>query len=166
MKNPEYYMQIAYEHAEKAGIMGEIPVGALIVFEDKIITVTHNLNRLKHDSTCHAEMVAIRQASQILKNERLNNCELYVTKEPCMMCLGAIIHSRLSKVYFGASDKKYGVCGGSIDILNNFNFNHKPEIISGILKEKCSDQLSSFFRKLRSEKKIIGFLSDNSDSFI
>lgn len=146
-------MKEALLEAEKAAQIGEIPIGAVVVKDDKIISRAYNTNRSDNDPSAHAEMKAIRKACEIIGNERIPDCTLYVTKEPCSMCSGVIIHSRIKSVFFGAYDKKYGACGTVLSICGNQILNHVPEIIGGILEEECSEKLSSFFRNIREMKK-------------
>lgn len=149
----EEYMEHALALADKARRRDEIPVGAVIVRDGNIIASGSNENREKNDPTLHAEIIAIRNASMYLENERLTDCELYVTKEPCAMCAGAIVHSRIKRVIFGAEDIKYGACGTVFDICGNSRMNHIPEIIPGVLRDRCSSLLSEFFKTKRVKKK-------------
>jgi len=149
----ESHMHEALAEAKKAGAIGEIPVGAIIVFEDHIISRAHNTNRSEQNPILHAEIKAIESACAALGNERLTGCSLFVTKEPCAMCAGAIIHSRIEKVYVGARDDKYGACGTVFDILGNTKFNHVPEIFFGILEDESGELIKSFFAGLREKKK-------------
>ncbi len=148
----EEFMEQALALAHDAALRDEIPVGAVIVKDGEIIATGSNENREKNDPTLHAEIIAIKKAAAYLKNERLTDCVLYVTKEPCAMCAGAIVHSRIKCVIFGAEDIKYGACGTVFDICGNSRMNHIPEIKSGILREKCSSLLTGFFKAKR--KKI------------
>ena len=145
-----FWMQIALEEAEKALSKNEVPVGAVIVLDGVIIGRGHNQPILKTDPTSHAEIEAIRNASEKLKNYRLNGADLYVTLEPCAMCFGAIIHSRISNIFFGASDQKSGVCGSCEDLSEKKYFNHKPHIIGQIMTKECSKILKDFFIAKRS----------------
>lgn len=149
----EKYMKAALKEAQKAYDKGEIPVGAVIVKDDKIIARAHNLKELKNDTTKHAEILAIQKASKKLKSWRLENCEMYVTLEPCSMCAGALIQSRIKKVYIGTMDYKTGACGSVLNLLNDFKFNHYVEIENGILKDECENILKNFFKELRISKK-------------
>jgi tRNA(adenine34) deaminase len=148
-----FFMNEALREAALAASEGEIPVGAVIVRNEEIIARAHNTNRTMRDPTLHAEMEVIRAATRALANERLSGCVLYVTKEPCAMCAGAIIHSRIGKVYIGARDVKYGACGTVFDILGNTSFNHVPVIEFGLLEKEASEMLSSFFNDLRNRNK-------------
>lgn len=143
--NDEIFMGKALELAASAGAENEIPVGAVIVKDNNIISKGYNKNRSKNDPTMHAEIIAIREAAAFLGNERLTDCEIYVTKEPCAMCAGAIVHSRIKRVIFGADDIKYGACGTVFNICGNKLMNHVPEITKGVLQEQCASLLKNFF---------------------
>ncbi|PKL17526.1 MAG: tRNA adenosine(34) deaminase TadA [Spirochaetae bacterium HGW-Spirochaetae-5] len=149
----EEYMEYALSLAAEAYRRDEIPVGAVIVKDGRIIAVGSNENREKSDPTLHAEIIAIRNASIHLNNERLTGCNLYVTKEPCAMCAGAIVHSRIKCVIIGAEDIKYGACGTVFDICGNSLMNHIPEIKWGVLRDRCSTLLSEFFKAKREKKR-------------
>lgn len=123
--------------------------GAIIVKEGKVIAKAHNLKEIKNDTTCHAEILAIKKASKKLDAWRLTDCEMYVTLEPCSMCAGAIINSRISKLYIGADDPKTGACGSVLNLLEDYKFNHKVEVEKEILKKECAEILKKFFKKLR-----------------
>lgn len=155
-KAKEYYMKQALKEAEKAYSKLEIPVGAIIVKDGKIIARAHNQKEIKTDTTKHAEIIAIQKASKKLNSWRLIDCEMYVTLEPCTMCAGAIINSRIKKVYIGAMDEKTGAVGSVLNLFENYKFNHKPESETGILKEDCEEILKRFFKELRKSKKING----------
>ncbi|HPJ34889.1 MAG TPA: tRNA adenosine(34) deaminase TadA, partial [Spirochaetota bacterium] len=131
----------------------EIPVGAVIVRDGEIIAWGFNRNRELNDPTMHAEIIAIRDACRAMNNERLTGCDLYVTKEPCAMCAGAIVHSRIRKVIIGAGDIKYGACGTVLDVCGNAALNHRPEIIFGIKKEESASLLKKFFKQKREALK-------------
>lgn len=148
----EKFMLEALKEAEKAYKKDEIPVGAVIVKDGKIIARAHNLKEAKNMAIAHAEILAIKRASKKLKTWRLLDCEMYITLEPCTMCMGAIILSRIKKIYIGALDEKTGACGSFIN-LNEFKYNHKVEIITGIKKEECEYILKDFFKKLRIKKR-------------
>lgn len=145
----EYYMQQALKEAKEAEKIDEIPIGAVIVFKNEIIAAGYNQNRTQNNPTRHAEIIAIEKAASVLKNERLLECDLYVTKEPCAMCAGAIIHSRIKRVFIGSEDIKYGACGTVFNICGNADFNHVPEIYFGILEVETSIIIKEFFKKLR-----------------
>lgn len=150
----EFWMQHAIMLAKRAELAGEIPVGAVIIDENqKIIGEGFNQPILQNNPTAHAEMIAIKQAGTNLHNYRLINTTLYVTLEPCIMCAGAIIHSRIRRVVYGASDYKTGAAGSFIDILSYQGINHFAEIIGGVLANECSNLLSDFFKKRRIQKK-------------
>jgi tRNA(adenine34) deaminase len=148
----EEFMERALVKAGEAFVREEIPVGALIVKDDVIISTASNENRQKNDATLHAEIIAIRKASDYLKNERLTDCDLYVTKEPCAMCAGAIIHARIKRVIIGTEDFKYGACGTVFDVCGNSLMNHVPEIQFGVLREKSQALLQKFFQEKRLKK--------------
>lgn len=148
----EKYMKEALKEALKARAKDEVPVGAVIVLNGKIIARGHNKRETKKNSLCHAEIIAIDKACKKLKNFRLENCELYVTLEPCLMCAGAIVQARIKKVVFGASDNKYGMAG---TVFNAFELksNHNVEIKKDVLKDECSEILTSFFKEMREKNK-------------
>jgi len=150
-------MKLALKEAKKAYDKREIPVGAVIVKDGKVISKAYNLKEIKNDTTNHAEILAIKKASKKLNSWRLIDCEMYVTLEPCSMCAGALIQSRIKKVYIGAMDYKTGACGSVLNLLENYEFNHKFEVQTGIMQEECTDILKSFFRELREckEEKVI-----------
>lgn len=150
----EKYMKLALKEAQKAYDKKEIPVGAVIVKDGKVIARAHNLKEIKNDTTKHAEMLAIQKASKKLGCWRLEDCEMYVTLEPCSMCAGALIQSRIKKVYIGTMDYKTGACGSVLNLLKDFKFNHNVEVETGILAEDCEKILKDFFKELRSDKKI------------
>jgi tRNA(adenine34) deaminase len=147
-------MKLALKEAQKAYDKKEIPVGAVIVKDGKVIARAHNLKEIKNDTTKHAEMLAIQKASKKLGCWRLEDCEMYVTLEPCSMCAGALIQSRIKKVYIGTMDYKTGACGSVLNLLKDFKFNHNVEVETGILAEDCEKILKDFFKELRSDKKI------------
>lgn len=149
----EYFMREAIKEAEKAGAMGEVPIGAVVVWNGEIIGRGYNEREATNDATTHAEMTAIRQANANKKNWRLEETELYVTLEPCPMCCGAIILSRIKKVYYGAADLKGGTAGTLMNLLQDERFNHQAEVESGVLEEECKAMLQNFFRVLRQERK-------------
>ena len=153
MKNiNEKFMKEALKEAKKAYDKLEIPVGAVIVKDNKIIARAHNLKELKQDTTKHAEILAIKKASKKLNNWRLTDCEIYVTLEPCSMCAGAIINSRIKKVYIGAKDLKTGACGSKLNLLQDYDFDTSVESEFGILEEECQSMLKDFFKELRKMK--------------
>ena len=143
----------ALKEAKKAYKKLEVPVGAVIVKNGEIIARAHNLKETKNDTTKHAEILAIQRASKILNAWRLENCEMYVTLEPCTMCTGAIINARLKKIYIGTTDPKTGACGSVLNILEEYEFNHKVEYEIGIKQKECEKILKDFFKELRTLKK-------------
>ena len=155
MLSKEKYMKEALKEAVKAYNKGEIPVGAVIVKDDKIIARAHNQKEEKKDTTKHAEILAIQKASKKLKAWRLQDCEMYVTLEPCSMCAGALIQARVKKVIIGTMDEKTGACGSVLNLLGDYKFNHKVEVETGILKENCEKLLKDFFKTLRERNREI-----------
>lgn len=144
----DFYMQIALDEAKKAYKLKEVPVGAVVVYNDEIISTGFNMKEKNNNATHHAEILAIDMACCYLQNWRLVDCYLYVTLEPCPMCAGAIINSRIKKVVYAAKDPKAGSCGS---VFNMFDlpFNHKPEIVSGVLEEESVTLLKNFFKAIR-----------------
>ncbi len=147
------FMRMALNEAELAAKEGEMPVGAVIVRNGEVIATGHNLRNVSHDPTLHAEIVAIRKAAEILSDWRLSDCDLYVTLEPCVMCSGAIINSRMHSVYFGAYDAEYGAAGGRIDLFSKSYFGSTTKVYGGIMEEECTSMLKDFFSALRDNKK-------------
>lgn len=147
--NNNVWMLEALKQAEKAKEIGEVPVGAVIVYKNKIIATGFNRIINKKDVTAHAEIIALRKASNYLNNYRLNHCIIYVTLEPCMMCLGAIIHARLKKIYFSAKAPKFGVVHSNLELHKAKFLNHKIEVQGGIMEKKSSDLLKQFFFEKR-----------------
>ena len=145
----EKFMKEALKEAKKAYDKLEVPVGAVIVKDGKIIARAHNLKETKFDTTKHAEILAIQKASKKLNSWRLIDCEMYVTLEPCSMCAGALINSRIKKVYIGASDQKTGAVGSVFNLLEDYTFNHKVEYKKGVLQDECESILKEFFKELR-----------------
>lgn len=145
----EKYMQVALSLAEKAYKKDEVPVGALVVRGGKIISQAYNKRQKSQDATLHAEIIAIKKACKRLRTFRLNDCELYVTLEPCAMCSGAIINARVGTVVFGAYDQKYGCCGSIYNLPEDKRFNHRAKVIGGILEKECSEILTKFFESKR-----------------
>jgi len=141
-------MNKALIQANEAYMIAEVPIGAVIVKEDRVLCEAYNLRETTGIATAHAELLAIESACRILQSWRLSECELYVTLEPCPMCMGAIINSRIDRVFFGARDPKAGACGSVVD-LNQAGFNHKSEITGGILSQQCGEILTRFFRERR-----------------
>lgn len=152
MHSHEWYMRQALKEAQKARDKDESPIGAVIVRDGVIIARGHNEKELKHDATLHAEMTAIRKAGKKLGSWRLNDCDMYVTLEPCTMCAGAIVQARLRGLYIGTPDPKAGAAGSVLNVLQVEKFNHQVEAVYGILEDECSAILKEFFRKLRARK--------------
>lgn len=144
-----YYMKEAIRQAKKAAILNEVPIGCVIVKDDVIISRGYNRRNTDHSTLSHAEISAIRKASRKLDDWRLEDCTLYVTLEPCQMCAGAIVQARIKRVVVGSMNPKAGCAGSILNILQMKEFNHQVELVTGILKEECSDLLKAFFRKLR-----------------
>ena len=152
-KTKEYFMKETLKEAEKAYKKLEVPVGAIIVKDGKIIARAYNQKESKTDTTKHAEILAIQKASKKLKSWRLIDCEMYVTLEPCSMCAGAMINSRIKKVYIGTMDEKTGAAGSVLNLFEDYTFNHKVEAEVGIMKEECQEILTNFFKELRELKR-------------
>ncbi|WP_025681227.1 tRNA adenosine(34) deaminase TadA [Paenibacillus massiliensis] len=151
--NHEYWMRQAIAEALKAQELGEVPIGAVIVHHNEIIGRGYNLRETTKDGTAHAEIVAIRQASEHLDAWRLLDCRLYVTLEPCPMCAGAIVQSRVPQVIYGTTDPKAGCAGTLMNLLQEPRFNHQTEVIPNVLQSDCSSLLTDFFRQLRKKTK-------------
>lgn len=145
------FMKEAYEEAMLAYHKNEVPIGAVIVYNNKIIGRGHNLRMSKKNSLYHGEIIAINEACEYIGDWRLEECTLYVTVEPCPMCSGAILQSRIEKVVFGTHNSKAGCCGSVINMMNNDNFNHKVEIVSGVMEEECRQIMQDFFKKFRNK---------------
>lgn len=163
MTNHQFYMKMAIEEAKKASDIGEVPIGAVIVKNGEIIARAHNLRESKKDPTAHAEYLAIQKASKFLNSWRLEECQLYVTLEPCVMCAGAIVMSRIPHVIYGAKDPKGGCAGSLMDLLQEPRFNHRAQVEIGVMEEACSQLLTEFFRNIRKKKKIIQ-TADNTNN--
>lgn len=146
-------MAAAIEEAKKAKDLDEVPIGAVIVHQDKIIARGHNLRETTQFATSHAELIAIHAANKALGHWRLEDCTLYVTLEPCSMCAGAIVQARVKRVVFGASDPKGGCAGTLMNLLDEQGFNHQAEVRSGVLAEECSQVLKDFFKGLRKRRR-------------
>lgn len=151
--NHEYFMEIALEEAKKAYRKGEVPIGAVLVVDGKIIAKAHNLREIEQQALNHAEILVIKEACEKIGFWRLDNSFLYSTVEPCVMCSGAIIQARVENVIYGASDNKNGCCGSKINLVASDLFNHNANIISGVLADECSLLMSNFFKELRKNKK-------------
>ena len=145
----EFYMQLALDEAEQAMREEEVPIGAVIVYRDRIIAQAHNQREQLHDPTAHAEMIAITQAAESLRSWRLDDCSLYVTLEPCPMCAGAILQARIPVVVYGAADPKAGAVQSLYQLLNDERLNHRCEVTAGVLAEPCGQILSRFFQAQR-----------------
>jgi len=141
----EHFMGLAMDLAREAGAAGEVPVGALIVLEEEVVGRGFNQPIGRHDPTAHAEIMALRDAATRLGNYRLPGCTLYVTLEPCAMCAGAIMHARIERLVFGASDPKTGAAGSVIDLFAESSLNHHTSVVGGVLAEQCGSLLSGFF---------------------
>lgn len=153
MNMKEKFMKEALKEAKKAYDKLEVPVGAVIVKDGKVIARAHNLKETKFDTTKHAEILAIQKASKKLNSWRLLGCEMYVTLEPCSMCAGALINSRIKKIYIGANDERTGAVGSVFNLLEDYKFNHKVDVEKGILRDECEKILKDFFKMLRKLKK-------------
>jgi tRNA(Arg) A34 adenosine deaminase TadA len=146
------YLRAAIAEAQAAEVNGEVPVGAIVVHEDKIIGRGQNRVLRDSDPTAHAEIVALREAGRALANYRLEDCTLYATLEPCAMCAGAILHARIARLVYAAPDPKAGACGSVLSVLNHPQLNHKLDLLPGLLAEECGALLTNFFRKRRLEQ--------------
>lgn len=153
-KTQKKYMRAALQQAKKALLLGEVPIGCVIVYEDKIIARGYNRRNTDKNTLAHAEITAIRRASKKIGDWRLEDCILYVTLEPCQMCAGAIVQSRMDRVVIGSMNPKAGCAGSVLNLLQISAFNHQVELVRGILEEECSTMLSEFFRKLRETKRL------------
>ncbi|MGD8934783.1 MAG: tRNA adenosine(34) deaminase TadA [Gammaproteobacteria bacterium] len=149
MMNDEHWMRLALELAHKAEAAGEVPVGAVIVLNGELVAEGWNQPISSSDPTAHAEIIALRTAGKKLDNYRLLDTELYVTLEPCPMCVGAMLHARVKRVIYAATDPKTGALGGSYDLLNSVKHNHAFEVTGGVLAEQSRDLLQAFFRNRR-----------------
>lgn len=146
-------MRHALSLAKRAAELGEVPVGAVLVSQQQLVAEGWNLPIATHDATAHAEIMALRQGGQVLQNYRLLSTTLYVTLEPCAMCAGAMIHSRIGRLVYGASDAKTGAVGSQLDLLRHPGVNHRVEITGGVLAAECGQVLSDFFRQRRAQIK-------------
>ncbi|WP_152602391.1 tRNA adenosine(34) deaminase TadA [Planococcus sp. CAU13] len=153
MEQDQFYMKMAIEEANKAGAKGEVPIGAVIVHDGKVIARAHNLRETTRNAVTHAELMAIQNACEVLDNWRLENTILYVTLEPCPMCAGAILQSRIPRVVYGARDPKAGCVDSLYRLLNDERFNHECEVKENVLADECGGLLTQFFRNLRDKKK-------------
>ncbi|MHB1405031.1 MAG: tRNA adenosine(34) deaminase TadA [Desulfitobacteriaceae bacterium] len=143
------WMRLAFEQAQIAFELGEVPIGAVVVQGDKVIALAHNEKEQRQDPTAHAEILAIQRATEVLGSWRLSDATLYVTLEPCPMCAGAIIQARLQQLVYGAADLKGGAAGSVMNVLDITRWNHRVEVIAGIMEEECSQLLKDFFVKRR-----------------
>lgn len=162
----EYFMQEAIKEAKKAEQMAEVPIGAVVVYQGEIIGRGHNQRESTQQAAAHAEMFAIREACEKVGSWRLENSQLFVTLEPCVMCSGAIQLARVEEIYFGAFDPKGGACGSLLNIATDERFNHWSYVESGILADECGQLLSQFFKKLREAKKLRKKASHSSKNSI
>ena len=151
MNNDEKWMALAIKQAVKADTEGEVPVGAVIVKDGQLIAQARNEPISTNDATAHAEIQLLRAAGKLQKNYRLINTTIYVTLEPCAMCLGAMMHARIKRIVYGASDPKTGVCGSHVDLSSESFFNHEMEISGGVLEKECKELLQSFFKSRRKD---------------
>lgn len=151
MNLDEKYMRIALKEAQKAAILDEVPVGAVIVKDGKILSKGHNLREKTSDPTSHAEVNAIRKACKKLNSWRLEDATIYVTIEPCSMCAGTLLQCRIGRIVYGADDPKGGAIHSSLELFSSKNINHHPEIVGGVLKEECSSLISNYFKSKRTK---------------
>ncbi|WP_407272233.1 tRNA adenosine(34) deaminase TadA [Radiobacillus sp. PE A8.2] len=149
----EEFMEMAIQEAKKAETLGEVPIGAIIVYQDEVIATAFNLREALQTTASHAELIAIDKANEKIGSWRLEECTLYVTLEPCPMCAGAILQSRIPRVVFGAYDSKAGCVGSLMNLLEDSRFNHRAEVTGGVMEETCGKLLSDFFRRLRDAKR-------------
>ena len=153
MNQNEKYMKEAIRQAKKAYALGEVPIGCVIVYEGKIIGRGYNRRTIDKNTLAHAEMIAIKKASKKLDDWRLEDCTMYVTLEPCQMCSGAIVQSRMKKVVIGCMNPKAGCAGSILNLLQMEEFNHQVELEIGVLEEECSNLMKNFFKELREKKR-------------
>jgi len=151
-----YWMELALELARSAAAAGEVPVGAVVVKDGVVLGRGHNRNLTDNDPTGHAELVALRDAAARLGNHRLVGCTMFATIEPCAMCAGAMVHSRLARLVYGASDPKAGAAGSVLTVLNHPRVNHRMEVTAGVLADRCSEVLTSFFQSRRNLSRLAG----------
>ena len=155
MTQEEKYMKAAIREAKKAYALEEVPIGCVIVQNDRIIARGYNRRNTDKNTLAHAEITAINRASKVIGDWRLEGCTMYVTLEPCQMCAGALMQSRIDRVVIGSMNPKAGCAGSVLNLLEMDGFNHKVEVIRGVLQEECSIMLSDFFRELREKKKML-----------
>lgn len=153
MTNDEKYMKEAIKQAKKAALVGDVPIGCVIVYENKIIARGYNKRNAKKTTLAHAELLAIEKASKVLGDWRLEDCTMYITLEPCQMCAGAIVQARIPRVVVGAMNKKAGCAGSVLNLFQIPAFNHQVDFVKGVLEEECANMLSSFFLELRNSKR-------------
>ncbi|AAP24075.1 MULTISPECIES: tRNA adenosine(34) deaminase TadA [Bacillus] len=159
-----YFMQLAIEEAKKAEAIQEVPIGAVIVLNGEVISAAHNLRETEQRSIAHAELLAIDEACKKLGTWRLEDATLYVTLEPCPMCAGGIVLSRVKRVVYGAGDPKGGCAGTLMNLLTDERFNHQCEVVAGVLEEECGTLLTNFFRELRKKRKAIKKLEKSNEN--
>lgn len=147
------YMRMAIDQAFLAEEKGDVPIGAVITYQGRIVAKAHNQRQLLNDPTAHAEMIALTQAAEAIGNWRLHGCTIYVTLEPCSMCAGALVLARIDRLVFGTDDPKAGACGSLYNIVQDSRLNHRVEINAGVLAEDCKAQLQAFFQRRREEKR-------------
>lgn len=154
IKIDEQYMQMAIRQAAIAEENGDVPIGCIIVYQNRVIAKAYNQRQQLNDPTAHAEIIALTQAAQAVGNWRLTGCTIYVTLEPCPMCAGALVLARLDRLVFGADDPKAGACGSLYNIVQDSRLNHRLEVTPYVLKEACQSQLQAFFRRRRAENQV------------
>lgn len=158
-----YYMQMALEEAKKAYDIMEVPIGAVLVYQDQIIGTGYNRRNTDHSTFAHAEMIAMKEGMEFFNDWRLEETTLYITLEPCPMCAGAIIQARIPKVVIGTMNPKAGSAGSVVNLLNEPGFNHQTELVAGVLQKECKDMMQQFFKDLRLQKKEAKANIDKSD---
>lgn len=152
MTEQEKYMKAAIRQAKKAWVLEEVPIGCVIVYDGKIIGRGYNRRNTDKSTLAHAEIIAIKKASKVIGDWRLEDCTMYVTLEPCQMCAGAIVQARIPRVVIGSMNPKAGCCGSILNLLEEERFNHQVEVTRGVLEEECSSMLTTFFKELRKKK--------------
>ncbi len=160
----QYWMEQALVYAKQAEQLDEIPVGAIIVKDNQLISAGYNRSITDNDPSAHAEMIAVREAGKVLNNYRLIDCTLYVTLEPCSMCAGLLVHSRIKRLVFGAADAKTGSAGSIMNLLQEPRLNHQVEITGGVLETQCAEIISSFFKRRRAQIKAAKLAARNGNS--
>ena len=153
IEQDEHFMKLAIEQAKIAEENGDVPIGAVIIYKNQIIGKAYNQREQLKDPTAHAEIIALTQAASFMENWHLNGCTMYVTLEPCPMCAGALVLSRMDRLCYGCNDPKGGACGSLYNIVQDQRLNHKVEVISGVMEEQCRQQLQEFFARRRQENK-------------